>query len=53
MDYNITALILAIMFLAWQVVMWKKIKLPKWIDYTMSGIAISLTAWLVYLAFLS
>jgi|GEM_PF-2370419 len=53
MDYNITELILVIMFLAWQVMMWKKIKLPKWIDYTMSGIAISLTAWLVYSAFLS
>ena len=53
MDYNITALFLAIMFLAWQVVMWKKINFPKWVDYTMSAIAISLTACLVYLAILS
>ena len=53
MDYIITALLLVIMWLGRDVVMWKKIKLPKWIDYTMSGIAISLTAWLVYLAILS
>ena len=53
MDYNITALLLAIMFLAWQVVMWKKIKLPKWVDYTLSAIMIALTGWLVYLTILS
>ena len=53
MDYNIAALILVIMWLGRDVVMWKKIKLPKWIDYTMLAIAASLTAWLVYLAILS
>jgi len=53
MDYNITALILAIMILAWQVMMWKKIKLKKWQDYTLSAIMVALTGWLVYLIFLS
>ena len=33
MDYNITALVISIIFVAWQVMVWKKIKLPKWIDY--------------------
>ena len=53
MDYNITALILAIMILDWQVMMWKKIKLKKWQDYTLSAIMVALTGWLVYLIFLS
>ena len=53
MDFNVTALLLAIMFLVWQVMMWKKIKLKKWQDYTLSAIAIALTGWLVYLAILS
>ena len=33
MDYNITALVISIILFAWQVMVWKKIKLPKWIDY--------------------
>ncbi len=33
MDYNITALVISIILVAWQVMVWKKIKLPKWIDY--------------------
>jgi len=53
MYFNITALILSTMFLAWQGMMWKKIKLKKWQDYTLSAIAIALTGWLVYLAILS
>jgi len=53
MDYNITALVISIMLLAWQLMMWKKIKLPKWIDYSLSGIFISLLAWFIYLSFLS
>jgi len=52
MDYKITSLLLAIMLLGWQVMMWKKIKLPKWVDYTMSAIAVSLLGWYVYLTFL-
>ena len=53
MDFNITAIILSLMILAWQVMMWKKIKLKKWQDYNLSAIAIALTGWLVYLAILS
>ena len=53
MDFNITALILSIMFLAWQGMMLKKIKLKKWQDYTLSAIAVSLTGWLIYLSILS
>jgi hypothetical protein len=53
MDYTITALILVIMWFGRDIVMRKKIKLPKWIDYTMLAIAASLTARLVYLAILS
>ena len=53
MDFNITALILSIMFLALQGMMWKKIKLKKWQDYTLSAIAVSLTGWLIYLSILS
>ena len=53
MDFNVIALLIFIMLLVWQLMMWKKIKLKKWQDYTMSAIAISLTAWLVYLAILS
>ena len=34
MDFNITGIILFLMILAWQVMMWKKIKLKKWQDYT-------------------
>ena len=52
MDYKITSLLLAIMLLGWQVMMWKKIKPPKWVDYTMSAIAVSLLGWYVYLTFL-
>jgi len=33
--------------------MWKKIKLKKWQDYTLSAIAVSLTGWLIYLSILS
>ena len=53
MDYNIMALIISLMLLAWQVMMWKKIKLPKWIDYILSGITLGLLVWFVYLTFLS
>ena len=53
MDFNITALILSIMFLAWQGMMWKKVKLNKWKDCIFSSIAVALTGWLVYLAILS
>jgi uncharacterized membrane protein len=53
MDFNITALIFSTMFLAWQGMMWKKIKLKKWQDYSLSAIAASLTGWLIYLSILS
>ena len=53
MDYNITALVISIILVAWQVMVWKKIKLPKWIDYILSGITIGLLVWLIYLTFLS
>jgi len=41
------------MILVWQVIMWKKIKLKKWQEYTLSAIMVSLAGWLVYLTFLS
>ena len=53
MDYKITSLLLAMMLLGWQVVMWKKIELPKWVDYILSAIMVILMIWLVYLTFLS
>ena len=53
MNFNITSLLMAIMLLVWQLLMWKKIKLEKWQDYTLSAIMIALGGWLVYLAFLS
>ena len=52
MDYKITSLLLAVMLLGWQIMLWKKIKLPKWVDFTMSAIAVSLLGWYVYLTFL-
>ncbi len=53
MGYNITALVISIILFVWQVMMWKKIKLPKWIDYSLSGITLGLLVWFVYLSFLS
>ena len=53
MDYNITALVISIILVAWQVMLWKKIKLPKVIDYILSGITIGLLVWFIYLTFLS
>ncbi len=53
MSYNVTALLLAIILLIWQVIMWKKIKLKKWQDYTISAIMVLLMIWLVYSTFLS
>jgi len=53
MSYNQTALLLAIILLLWQAAMWKKIKLSKWQDYTISAIMLLLMVWLVNLAFLS
>ena len=41
------------MFIGWQIVLWKKIKLPKWGDYILSGIMVALIGWLIYLTFLS
>jgi len=52
MDQNVTSLLAAIWIVVWQVMMWKKIKLKKWQDYTMSAIMVSLLGWLVYLTFL-
>ena len=53
MDFNVASLLMVIMLLVWQLVMWKKIKLKKWQDYTLSAIMITLGGWLVYLTFLS
>ena len=53
MDFNITGLILFLMILVSQVIMWKKIKLKKWQEYTLSAIMVLLAGWLVYLTFLS
>ena len=53
MDSNITSLLLFIMIIVWQVIMWKKIELQKWQDYSMSTIMVGLSGWLVYLTFLS
>ncbi len=53
MDFNVTSLLIVIMLLVWQMVMWKKIKLKKWQDYTISAIMVLLMIWLVYSTFLS
>ena len=53
MNFNITSLLLFIMILVWQLIMWKKIKLKKWQDYSLSAIMVGLSGWLVYLAFIS
>ena len=53
MNYNIMALIISVMLLVWQIMMWKKIKLPKMIDYFLSVLALSLLVWFVYLSFSS
>jgi len=53
MDYKITSLLLAVMLLSWQIMLWKKVELPKWGDYSFSGIMVALMGWLVYLTFLS
>jgi|TARA_B110000914_G_scaffold222813_1_gene237008 hypothetical protein len=53
MDFNTTSILLFIMLIFWQVIMWKKIKLKKWQDLSLSAIMIGLTGWLVYLAFIS
>tara|TARA_B100000287_G_scaffold185758_1_gene175619 strand:- start:1626 stop:1787 length:162 start_codon:yes stop_codon:yes gene_type:complete len=53
MNFDITSLLLFIMILLWQLIMWKKIKLQKWQDYSLSATMVGLSGWLVYLAFLS
>ena len=53
MDYIVTSSLLAVMLLGWQIMLWKKVELPKWGDYCFSGIMVALMGWLVYLAFLS
>ena len=52
MGFKVTSLLVAIWLLVWQVMMWKKIKLKKLQDYTISSIGVSLVRWLVYLTFL-
>ena len=52
-DSNITSLLLFIMIIVWQIIMWKKIELQKWQDFSMSAIMVGLSGWLVYLTFLS
>ena len=53
MDYKITSLLLVAMLLGWQIILWKKRKLPKWVDFILSAIMVALIGWLVYLTFLS
>ena len=53
MDYKITSLLICLMLLGWQIIMWKKIKLPKWIDYILSAIIVTIMGWFLYLTFLS
>ena len=53
MDYKITSLLIAVMLLVWQVMLWKKVELSKWGDYSLSGIMVALIGWLIYLTFLS
>ena len=53
MDSNITSLLLFIVIIVWQIIMWKKIELQKWQDYSMSVILVGLSGWLVYLTFFS
>ena len=52
MDHKITSLLLVVMFLFWQLLIWKKIKLKKWQDYILSVIMVLLVGWLIYLTFL-
>ena len=52
MDYKVTSLFIAVWLLGWQFMMWKKIKLKKWQDYTISALAGVLLVWFVYLSFL-
>ena len=47
MDYKITSLLLAVVILGWQIMLWKKVELPKWGDYCLSGIMVALMRWLV------
>ena len=49
MDYKVISLLLAVVLLGWQIMLWKKVELPKWGDYCFSGIMLALTGWLVYL----
>ena len=53
MDYKVTSLLIAVLLLGWQFMMWKKIKLKKWQDYTISVLSAVLLGWFVYLSFLS
>ena len=50
MSYKITSLLLAVILIIWQVMMWKKIKLPKWADYSLSVMMVLVALYLVYLA---
>ena len=52
MDYKVTSLLLAVAPLGWQIMLWKKVELPKWGDYFFSGIMVLLMGWLVYLTIL-
>tara|TARA_B100000900_G_C20238312_1_gene576778 strand:- start:384 stop:545 length:162 start_codon:yes stop_codon:yes gene_type:complete len=53
MDYKVTSLLLAMALLCWQIIIWKRVELPKWVDYCLAGIMVALIGWLVYLTFLS
>ena len=53
MDYKVTSLFLAVLLLGWQIILWKKVELPKWGNYCLSGIMVALMGKLVHLTFLS
>ena len=53
MDYKVTSLLIAVLLLGWQIMLWKKIKLPKWVDYILSVIMVAIMGWFLYLTFLS
>jgi|TARA_B100001094_G_C17685205_1_gene555307 hypothetical protein len=52
MDFKTTSTLILIMLIFWQVIMWKKIKLKKWQDISLSVIMIGLGGWLIYLTFI-
>jgi len=53
MTFKITGIALFLLLIFWQVIIYKQIKLIKWLDWTLSLIMGGLTARMVYLTFFS